>query len=932
MLRSLEGSDQIKLMNKSGYNSEEALGICKELLSIYQGILEPPEPTGSSDRKALEKRRKRAIAPPCTCQRCLTQYRSMKEQEHPLLCYDETLRDINSAQKLAQSAVQGAAFELRSLIKAVQAYGDTILKRWLVSQEARESYLKAVPDIYGSSSPSIELMASFRRNPNTTNLREFPSAYLTPYMNREWLCKDPARFLSLLWNRLTSSSMELVSLDDWEIQSAWDSGMIPVDWAPGCISMDGDEYGTVKDFNADLVHQKRAYGSPRGLIILMSQAFLAEILAKVVNTILHHVEAVQSPTIETIHPVLSDTREYRQLEHYIYNSSVAFNSGSSYGWMWRNRPFSKPGTNRSPALQLLEIIKSRADEARDVLELLQTDINHFFETVKYHNSQLIYKIKVGSKKRERASRERLDSVGYAVTIQRMTRWRKWQWALEECRIVCDEMQAPRDDAAEQTPHRLQQALANLYQVLSIPAEGFRSELGQLLISSPHFQQSFRVKKTPDTSFVGRTLLVEIEDQVGTDLMRTDRLAWCLWGLFRGDEGIDHYDGPTVFQHLDKILEASDVARGRVDDEMHRCLSDLMTVYQIQTILELDFPPFEKKEFIADFLGGTRPWQAMYSGMAGLRPNLIAELSLGSHVSPSYFCPPKGSRDEQWLTERDRALKKVNTIWECARDRYEKIMTSGGVPQWCLDSQLQQMNLGKSPENLRRLEVERSQILARVKETGKHKVTAERNLLEDILPSFRADTEPKYRVPEPLPTKIKTRPDAKGPGAEDCTDPPDHNAAAASSDSPEPERRGALYTFAHRSKTMKVIRAIFPSPEDYVADISRTASWQDFAAAFTNLGFLAEPRGGSVYRCSGNIKVYDHDEPQRHSIAIHKPHRDTEMSAFDLRDIGHRCNRRFGWERASFGCVGKQVRGGHDCQIRTGLRKGGERRWDVDDYF
>ena len=104
----------------------------------------------------------------------------------------------------------------------------------------------------------------------------------------------------------------------------------------------------------------------------------------------------------------------------------------------------------------------------------------------------------------------------------------------------------------------------------------------------------------------------------------------------------------------------------------------------------------------------------------------------------------------------------------------------------------------------------------------------------------------------------------------------------------------LYTFARKDKVWRILNPMFPTDES-----TSIADWKEFLAAFAKFGFQGQRQSGSSFTFAGAIKGNMESDSGKHSITIHKPHPSTEMSAIQLKIIGRRCSRRFGWSKESF---------------------------------
>ena len=109
---------------------------------------------------------------------------------------------------------------------------------------------------------------------------------MLPYVNIEVLGKDSANFIRLLHYRTTFPPEDWVSFDNAQLLLSWRQGCLGEKSAEGCIVMQGEQYGTWKEFDRLAVHHGDAYRAIRGLVMLEAQQILMSFLRKMVNTIL----------------------------------------------------------------------------------------------------------------------------------------------------------------------------------------------------------------------------------------------------------------------------------------------------------------------------------------------------------------------------------------------------------------------------------------------------------------------------------------------------------------------------------------------------------------------------------------------------------------------------------------------------------------------
>jgi hypothetical protein len=168
-----------------------------------------------------------AIVPPCESTEREQQFRTFEDQSEKIMTYSQALSDAEAAEMAASLTLK--IFEDRQFLKEqCKILGNTMLRRWKKkTKEKREALLLEVnPQMYPhqwcDAHFSLEFVPEWKTNvgkavpdPDVTHRRPHRNVFLTPCINLEALKTDPARFLSLLYNRVKYSSEEWSSYDNF---------------------------------------------------------------------------------------------------------------------------------------------------------------------------------------------------------------------------------------------------------------------------------------------------------------------------------------------------------------------------------------------------------------------------------------------------------------------------------------------------------------------------------------------------------------------------------------------------------------------------------------------------------------------------------------------------------------------------------------------
>ena len=851
--------------------------------------------------------------PPCECSICLRQYRTKDQQE---CIYWRYLGRVDDPASLARSLARSIKEDREFLFEKIISSGTSLLKRWRNSEAKRKSYLEKVqPHIYPASQPFIDIASRITK---LTEARKHKNAYLLTYVNVEDLSKNSTYLIRLLHYRTALPPEKFVHFDNAQMQTGWKFGGLSEKSAEGCIVMQGEQYGIWKDFDRQAVHNGNAYGAIRGLLILEAQQVLMSFLRKTVCKILdasatkpegHHPEAPKTSLASAAFPCydLSSCSKWMRFIEAEPHQSQAWLSVAS---VYTQQAYSSP-----PCFDIdtmIEIAEAKAMEAGDELWLLQTDQDYFHDLLKRHERAWIDSMPGVEKLKTFGSMEKMDNIGYIMTVKMVVQARDWQWLLDECQAVKKRMVVldAKLRMREPLPVDYEIALWGLQYLLRKAQTWYQESLSRLILKSPAFQSMMQVTAVGKDYRDSWALGFDFKDY--SQLYRKDRTGWCLYNLTKDPRDLYTFERSLVLQHLEKFLETCPRQETeRIDQEMYKCISDMAAVERMLSILELHRPNFAYPAENPFFQPG-HTWR-VHSRLL-LKPSKLtcAEMGLGSALElAAKFRMPTGKRDEQWLSQRDQAQQALNDLWRKARHVYQMMLEASEVSQYLIEPQLAMMKQGVSPNFVRELDGEREQILRRL-ETARQRAVAKSVIPQkDTASSLSTPLDqPTHQIQAPAKKKIKSRPDALSASASLHA-----KYAAAFADLAIDDELGGiekpppvLYTLKHNSIPFQVIALMFPDRGNGIEEGGKQIDWLDFLSTMKTLGFAVEHRGGSAFTFKGAIRLpSDQLTLQKRSISVHMPHPSTEMSSILLQSLGRRCNRRFGWQRANFAVEDSSVK-------------------------
>lgn len=689
--------------------------------------------------------------------------------------------------------------------------------------------------------------------------------------------------------------------DNAQLQPGWKQGGPGEKSADGCITMQGEQYGTWKEFDISAVHHGNAYGAIRGLVILETQQILMSFLRKMVTTILKDTRASALEERSGAFPDY-DLSSCSQWIRFVKAEPHGDQAWLSVASVYTQQLYSAPTCFDID--EMIEIAGVKAMEAADELWLHQTDLTYFHDLMKRHEREWLDSVPSIEELKNSSSKDKMDNIGYIMTVKVVIQARDWQWLLGQCQAVKTQMGMPeaRTCVGQMFPVEYERALCGLLYLLREAQTWYQDSLSKLFLKSKAFQSTVEVIALGQDHRDGWVLGFDFKDY--SQLYQKDRIGWCLFNLTKDPRDVNTFERSVVMQHLEKFLETCPPQETeRIDQEMYKCISDMAAVERMLSILELHRPNFAYLALSPFTLPG-EAWRVHFWLLMKPSNLTCANMDLGSALEPlARVRMPMGRRDEQWLAQRDQAQQALSGLWRKARHAYQMILEESDVPQSVIELQLAKMRQGDSPENKAQIDIERQQILNRLQAARQGAFDKSVIPPKDTASCFSGHRDQLVnRTHEPAKEKAKTRPDAPSVSASL------HAKYAAlfeklaiddeigGTEKPPP----VLYTFRQNSVPFQVISLMFPDRSKGIEEGAKMVEWLDFVSTMKALGFEAEHRGGSAFTFKGAIRLpSDPLTLQKRSISAHMPHPSTEMSPILLQSLGRRCNRRFGWQRANF---------------------------------
>ena len=532
--------------------------------------------------------------PPCECYRCLRQYRTLDQQDLIPYVY---LSHVKDAASLARDFIRSIELDRTFILQKIWDSGATILSRWSVGPGKRKAFLeKAKPDLYQNRNPLIDIPS---RVEQLMHQREYRMGYMLPYLNVDDLASDPKKLIGLLFHRTKCLLEDWVPFDHAMLWSGWKQCTLAEKSADGCISLYGNQFGKWSTFDPIAVHRNDACGAPRALMILESQQTLMKFLRDLTAVILEGAKPPKSmkmPAKATSTDHATDIATPRELSictewlQFLNADQKKDQPWLSFGSMFTNQPYSAAPTFDIDTV--IDIAENQANEAQDELWLLQTNLEYFHDRTKHHEATWFDKIEKGSHRKFTTAKQKFDNIGFIMTIKVVLGARDWQWLLEECQNVKRELQRGGSDIGPGKPltREYERALGSLEMMLWRLLGSHQVNLKRVLIRSTAFSKVLKVTAIAQQQQFGTVMIIEPRDY--PNLLRDDRIGWCLFQLTSNFDEHLVFEPSAVLQYLDDFLSnCSRKEAERVEQEIQRCISELAAITRMMKLLDLHRPSF-----------------------------------------------------------------------------------------------------------------------------------------------------------------------------------------------------------------------------------------------------------------------------------------------------------------------------------------------------
>lgn len=786
---------------------------------------------------------------PCSqqgsCVDCFEHYRSYEQQIYESLLYS---RDIprSEAAEITRTLASSAANNRKHLRETLSLHGDLFMSRWKKRSRDKRGELLANANANLPERRCVDLFEQTQFNKGfgdwklsrTSQLR---FRLLLPYLSSESLKENPGLLFALLHYRTKYTLDDWATFDMQLFHNAWESGLVDVNFSPGCVLAFGPRYGELVPFDEKLVHRGDIIGFPRAELLLEAQSELMNFLVRVVDATLEGA-SLDSP----------GNGKWSSACIEGFHASGAIVPWSSYS----NAPFSAP-----PELDLdvcITTAQLRFNALADHLGLLQTDPAYARRHIRMVQQGKAFRT---------LGEDSLQWVdGYIAADVEILNW--WLCIKEEAEHVKKLQLQFRDQIRRgyALPTKYETALAAFELVLvnfmNMRCKLIRGEVQQ----RPGFEKYWEYARLgPDKLTVRQT-------QPGIPVkFFSDPLFWCVMNLTESADKYLGFEHAHLFTFLDDhITRAPAEEQARLDQITLERLSDLAANHQMLLAVRLSRP--QNKMGNKDALDKTenrRAWDSQLHKSGRIQSSSTRVRLL------KRFCEtqtPQGKQDKAWLDQFDQVRSNLAAYWTTMRATAKYQMQDETIAK-CMKADL-------DPDHLADLASYRRRVSD--------------NMAPKQIPAVPTDFLRELGLQDSTtkrPTKKekkKTRPEQ---GKAATPQKPRDDPAVAPEDSARRPSTISTSSIKTTKRAMGVFSKMFCGESDVAG---QGCDWDQFVLSMKDVGFSA---------CSSTGSAVQFDLPDKGKIVFHKPHPVPKVDHIMLKAMGKRLKKWFGFGKETFTTAG-----------------------------
>ena len=795
---------------------------------------------------AVQKpKRTPTFAPLCSMEHepCACVFLSVKQQEDGEEY--QVVMTSDRARKLADIHRKSIVGNHEKFCNLLEGRKDAIIKRWTSWNRRRR--LSAIKEACPGMQSSNIMTDCFRYGSTLDSVDKYRTDFLLYPITTELLATNPLALIALAERRSSFRPDEFAAHDMKQLMAGIAEFAFPLTYAPGCIRAHAEWFGYFDEkFRAADVHCKHAYPTSVGLLILERQATVLQMLCNVMQRLTTQLAC--GPTSETWNLLTAQkfqkpnsmTREYR----------------------WNDGIFESP----TPDLQLMvDLVSAHYSAQRDELASVFSDVGYTLQRIKEYQDIRDADGRAGPELRSGAT---VAGMMFGI-FQNVMSWHYIQNALHD---LVDAARRCKED-----PQRGQ----GRHQEYNLRLSTFQELIKLLFMKSWDDFRAFHVNSRTFTTSAERRQLKSMAVEPAWMILgyrspekffQQDRLL-CLLDFMMND----YRNVAKVLLELHTVLEKKEQAR-RLTLKVWELISELGLLWRLIEVCwyqQPAIPRLGKEDSSYLRSSGSHPrWCHFFrSLMDGDLPEATKKGGdLDRHFRDLKVARHSGVRNATWLNLVDEQQAKLQSGAELARKTFLATLQCGGA-----NKQLQNHVLSiLTPDcwNLTHpvsLE-ERARILWPPKKIGQ--------TLASYIPPPQREVEPSHTSRNKRRGEIILDKDRS-------TEEP----GQAAPQQPAADRLAQEH-FTLSARAYRVVNCLFHHEGQRRIGSS---TFTEVGQFMSEVGFAQYPTGGSAYTF---LKPSD-GVRERRSIVFHTHHNTSSYEGYELRRMGHRLTKHFGWTAETF---------------------------------
>jgi hypothetical protein len=796
------------------------------------------------------------------------------------------------AARLINSIVATIQSDLSYLLRSLSEHGDMIVARWKKKTRTKRSqFLKDNTDLFDRKWAPIYLLdllhqpsfgsrgSGLFKSPrdnmkartiatvsgNRSVAHKYEHTWFLPYLNVETLAEDPSLLLKLLHLRTSEDIGGWRMFDRSQLHLAEDLSIIAPLFNKHCVVMAGPSFGQLVPWSYEGMHRHLISGFPQARLILTAEKAMLELLRKCVSGILCEIS-----------PPATLTPQTRWLELVVTGFG---DMESQLGW-----PRGTIETMQRPVFtpnHLVQIIESRYDEARDHIELLQTDPEYFQLQASQISTAFTFEGEDETIK--------WTLIADDLILEAIRREAFWRQLSKEARLLSLSFKAlveSLSDQTEDTEHSRDIFHLTVYwlQDFCVTFFGYmRLRLELSVSTSRGFEDKFEyVKNNKSGRLRKRPLLIG-------DHFHEDVLFWSLISICYDDYRAFEMHPTFNFAIIDDVCRNNPRDAERMNQRTRDLVDDMSVFCNMVSHIEMQRMR-DRASIPSQFWKLKETDESQKSFMLKLERLLDLPLGqkigslLANHVQRACSTSwPRGFRTHRWLEQATVARDALDVLWQAARTIWA--------------TELKQVRLSKH-EIDEDMDVLSESLRAAVRST----LAAEKQAImqeEEARVQSRAQSGSGYRPFESKSAqastaqKSKIQPDRQAGSLNKGRQYAGSIVTSRSASLPSPPPRSTPVSSVNVHKnSLDLFHHMFP--QNHVEG-QRSFSWQHFLSAMADAGMIVSQKHGSAVTFASQTN----EDYGSRSIVIHRPHPDSTINPVMLRTIGKRIAKWLSWQRDTF---------------------------------